>query len=432
VNHTYYFSPNYLRRSDMALTLALSTAPAYRTWQAYDPGERVSVDERYAAMPVLTKKEIRESFPQGLVPGLRSVADGLHHGEIEYVQTSGTTEEKVTNNWNQAWWNASEIASWKLNTHTAHLDGTQREAQLASALSVGFLSEKDLPMDARCLDRFLFLNEKVSAREWEDRHFQRMVRELADYQPEILEVNPSLLARLCWWAFDHGVPLYQPKAILLTYEFISALHVRSIRKVFQSPLVSSYGATEVGYVFMECEHGTMHQNTEFCRVDFQPVKPEHGSADLGRILVTTFGNSWVSLVRFDVGDLGRLDTRTACPCGRREGMRLAAIEGRLTNVTFTTQGKMVTTKALDDALATIENLRDYFVEQNSGSDYAVKLVTIGSADRAMEEARAALRVLYGLGAKISLEVCRDLDPAASGKYRRTRVNFDYDAKGLLA
>lgn len=425
-------SSEYQQQSHTSLSLALASAPAYRTWQTYDPGERVSADERYAAMPVLTKKEIRDSFPQGLVPGPRSVAEGLQRGEIEYVQTSGTTEEMVINIWNQAWWNASEMASWKLNAHTAWLDGTQREAQLTSALSVGVRSETDLPMAARRLGRFLFLNEKTSAREWEERHFQRMARELEDFQPAVLEANPSWLARLSWWAFDHGVSLYQPQVIIFTYEFVSALHVRSIRQVFQSPLASSYGATEVGYVFMECEHGTLHQNTAFCRVDFQPLKPEHGGPDLGRILVTTFENPWASLIRFDVGDLGRLDTRAACPCGRQDGFRLAAIEGRLTNVTFTTRGEMVSTKTLDDALAPIVGLRDYFLEQHSANEYGVKLVVSGTADRAVSEVRAALAALYGSDAQFSLEVCSDVAPAVSGKYRRTRVNFDYHAGGLLA
>jgi phenylacetate-CoA ligase len=427
-----FFSETYWQRSRTALDLALETAPVYRSWQTCDPGKEAPIDARYQAMPELTKKDMRESFPQGLVPSGRRVEEGLASGEIEYVNTSGTTEEKVTNLWNQTWWNAAERASWKLNAHTAHLDGTQPEAQLTSALSVGVRSEQDLPMSARRLGRFLFLNEKVSPREWTDAHYARMLAELAEYRPEVLEANPSYLAHLAWWALAQGRQVYSPRVILFTYEFASALHVRDIRRVFQSPLVSSYGATEAGYVLMECEHGTLHQNTEFCRIDFEPLKPEYGGPELGRILVTTFQNPWTSLVRFDVGDLVRLDPRPACPCGRAEGLRVLAVEGRSANLTFTTGGRPITTKALDDQLARVAGARDYTLEQTAPRAYRLLLVASENPAAAASQAREVLEALYGPGAEVTVELQADLEPGPSGKYRRTRALFDYSVKGFFA
>jgi hypothetical protein len=35
--------------------------------------------------------------------------------------TSGTADESVTNIWNQDWWNASEPASWSLNSKIPEL-----------------------------------------------------------------------------------------------------------------------------------------------------------------------------------------------------------------------------------------------------------------------------------------------------------------------
>jgi len=414
------------------LTLGLETAPAYRLWQALDPGEAFSPDERYAALPVLTKKDLREHSPQGMVPNRLSVDEGLRRREIELVKTSGTTEESVTNIWNQTWWNASEAASWKLNAHTAFLDGTQQEAQLASALSVGFLSEDDLPATARVLDRFLFLNEKATPKEWHERHYARMVQELKDYRPDLLEANPSYLARLAWWVSAKGLRLHQPRVVIFTYELPSAMQLESIRNVFRVPLVSSYGSTEAGYVFMQCEHDTFHQNTDFCRVDFQPLKIEHGGPSLGRILVTTFQNPWTSLIRFDVGDLVRLDERPLCPCGRTEGFRLSAVEGRLENATFTTQGRLVTTKAVDDALAVVPDLREYQLTQRSPREYALRVVVKASASRAIAGARSALQALHGHEANLAIEQVEDIEPSLSGKYFRTRAEFGMDEKGLFA
>ena len=413
------------------MTIGLSTVPMYQSWRRFDPGEDFPIDHRYAVLSELTKNDIQRYFPQGLVPYQRNVAEGLRRGEIEFVQTSGTTAERVTNIWYQPWWNASETASWKLNRHTAKLDGTHREAILASAMNVGVRSDRDLSMRERTLGRFLFLNEKVDAREWTDRHYQRMLDELEEYRPVVLEANPSLLARLCWWAFEKGLRVYQPQVMVFTYEYISAMHLRSIRQVFQAPVVSSYGATEAGYVFMQCEHGVFHQNTEFCRVDFQPLNNVHSGPTLGRILITTFHHPWMSLIRFDVGDLVRRYENTSCPCGRNEGFLLSAMEGRLAHATFTTKGRLVTTKQVDDALSAIDGIRDYQLEQHSASVYTLQLVMVDDPTPVTQASLSALHMLYGSDATIRIEPCEDIEPTVSGKYRRTHAGFDFDVKRLF-
>jgi phenylacetate-CoA ligase len=426
-----FFTTDYYLRSKEALTIALSTAPVYDSWRPADPGEKFPIDYRYAKLSELTKNDIRDYFPSGLVPCHRDVAEGLRRGEIEFVETSGTTDERVTNIWYQPWWNASEAASWKLNRHTANLDGAHREAILASAMNVGFRSKADLSMRERTLGRFLFLNEKATVREWTDHHYRRMLDELEEYRPVVLEANPSLLARLSWWAIEKGARVYQPQVIVFTYEYVSAMHLRDIQRVFQSPVVSSYGATEVGYVFMQCEYGVFHQNTDFCRVDFKALPVVHGGPSVGRILLTTFNHPWVSLIRFDVGDLVRQYEEPSCPCGRDEGFLLSAVEGRLAYATFTTDGRLVTTRQVDEALSAIDDVRDYQLEQHSANLYVLQLVTIGDPQAATRAGRAALRELYGSDADVQIELCADIEPTVSGKYRRTHASIELDIKRLL-
>lgn len=426
------FSDEYQQRSLAVLTQGLSEVPAYASWRNYDTGENRPVDERYAALPELTKKEMRENFPSGFVPPARKVEDGLKSGELEIVETNGTTEEKVKNLWNQAWWNASEAASWKLNSATRELDGTHREALLTSALSVGVRSPDELPMSDRILGRFLFLNEKDHPGQWNAAQYERMAGELETFAPQVLEANPSYLARLAWWAAKHNVRLYQPRVIVLTFELPSLLSLRSIRHVFSCPLVSSYGSTETGYVFMQCEHGMFHQNTRFCRVDFQPFKKQFGGPALGRILVTPFQNSWTTLVRFNVGDLVRLSERGFCPCGRREGYQLSAIEGRWADATFSSEGKPVTPRQADAALASVIGLRDYQLEQTSAHHFLLRLLVSGDPHLVIRACRVALRAVYGQGTHIDMELRDELGFSASGKFRRVWGNRPVEIASLLA
>src|SRR5215469_7074035 len=97
--------------------------------------------------------------------------------------------------------------------------------------------------------------------------------------------------------------MFSPGAIVFTCEFISAIHLEVICRFFSSRLISSYGTTETGFVLEECEKGFLHENIDFCRIDFHPLKDEYGGPELGRMLVTTFGNPWNAVIKFDTGDL---------------------------------------------------------------------------------------------------------------------------------
>jgi len=258
-----------------------------------------------------------------------------------------------------------------------------------------------------------------------------MARELAVYRPVVLEANPSLLARLAWWALDNGKQLFSPAVIIFTYEFPSRIHLEAFRRVFTSPLVSSYGSTETGFVLMQCEDGLFHQNTDFCRIDFQPLLARHGGPDLGRILVTTFDNPWTSIVKFDMGDIIRLHPTGTCTCGRSEGFVVQAIEGRVANATFTIDGRLVTTMALDSRLAQVPEIRDYHMEQHTRTEYELQVVLTDVAEEVQERIRQVLKALYGEGGRFKVEVVPDLLPGPAGKYRRTEADFEFDQKGLF-
>jgi len=428
------FSADYYSRSLDVLETALGEVAAYRSWRAFDLGPKCPVDRRYAAMPALTKQDIRQHFPQGLLPNDNDFKHGLANGEIAFVETSGTIDSSVTNIWNQKWWDASERASWKLNSYANKIaTGSHPEAILSNPLNVGFISDTvELPMGKRRLARFLYLNEKTDPLSWTLEYMDRMIRELEIFKPVVLEANPSLLAKLCRYIATTKKTVFQPQLIVFTYEYPSEFHYRQIRRVFDVPIASSYGTTETGYVFMQCEAGKFHQNSQFCRVDFHPLKPEHGGPRLGRILVTTFNNPWYYIVRFDVGDLVRIDERGECPCGRDSGLILEAIEGRLTNVTLTCSGRLVSLRELDKALSVLEGIDEYRLEQPGEGVYHLYLVSQRrDKDRLSEQASEILKGLYGRDAEVSVSYQGAIPPENSGKYSLAKTLFPVEIEHYL-
>lgn len=423
------FPENYSAESQNLLETALASVPGYVSWRRDDPDQMHNIDLRFAAMPILTKEDLRAHFPRGFMYPDRDLEAGLASKDIQFVKTSGSSGEQVTNIWNQIWWNKSEVASWQLNSHAcANSTGMPREAILASPLSVGFKSDHgDLPMERRLLDRFLFLNDLADPLAWTDSYMDRMIDEINIFRPATLEANPSLLSKLCRYIIQNNRSVFQPSLIVITYELMSRLHLKNIRAVFNSPLASSYGSTETGYVFMECEAGKLHQNIDFCRVDFQPLKKKHGGPLIGRILVSVFQNPWTAIIRFDVGDLVHIDENQSCPCGRKHGLILSAIEGRTINLTLTTEGLAITQRMADEVISGIDNIQEYKLVQTGPMAYDLYVVCNGSHFHDITlRAYQVLRELYGQDANITVKRVDAFAPEASGKYRLVSAEFGID------
>lgn len=424
---------NYHSASAAALEQSLAEVPFYQRWKSFDPGGNVPVEQRYAALPILTKRDIRAYMPKGFVPGTRNFKAGMESGEIELVMTSGTTEDRSSIVWYQPWWDASELAAATLHTGLDKvINGRQKEAVLTTPLCAGTVCHiGDLPIEERTLGRLLFLNQQPDPARWTARDMDRMIDELDSFKPDLLEADPAYLAILCRYAMTHDVTLYQPHFISLTYEYPSRMHYRQIRKAFPNiPVLSSYGSTETGHLLTECEHGRFHQNTRFCRLDFQPLAPRHGNALIGRVLVTTLGNPWVSLIRFDIGDLVRLESGR-CPCGRSAGLTVSRVLGRVRDMTFTTAGRAVPVDELDRIAGESDAVTAYQLEQTGPRDFVFHTVVAPGQTVPVTDLVTALQSLYGADARITHRPESSIPTEPSGKFRLARTIFPWDADSLF-
>lgn len=407
---------------------ALGNVPFYERWRLHDPGTDQPVEKRYASLPRLTKRDIRAHMPRGFVPRDRDFKAGVEDGEVELVLTSGTTEDRSSIVWHQPWWDASEQAAATLHTGLDKvINGHEREAVLTTPLCAGTVCHiGDLPVEERTMGRLLFLNQQADPALWSSRDMDRMIRELATFKPKLLEADPAYLAILCRYAADQGHSLVKPDFISLTYEFPSCLHYRQIRRVFpDTPILSSYGSTETGHILTECEHGRFHQNTKYCHLDIQPLASSPESSLTGRLLVTTLGNPWVSLLRFDIGDLVRLETR-ACPCGRVAGLTISRVLGRVRDLTFTGEGRAVTVDDLDRVVGQTDSLVTYQMEQTTHHDYVFHFVAAPGQEVPAADILSGLRSLYGSGARITLRSESAIPTEPSGKFRLARTVFTWN------
>jgi phenylacetate-CoA ligase len=414
---------------------SLDAVPAYSRWRRLDPGPSRSVSERYRSLPTITKRDLRAFFPDGFVPRGEDIGKALTDGEVSYVQTSGTTDDRVTLLWSQSWWDKSERQSWLLNSLASRVaTGTHREVVMASPLCVGPPPcRRALSVSERTIGRLLFVNNSVGTDVWRARDIRRMASEMDSYAPVVIEADPPYLAAFARAAWLMGIRVQCPRMVVLTYSYPSLAHLRWIGRLFPVPTVSSYGSTEAGYVFMQCERGMFHQNTRGCRVDVLPWKNRFGGPMVGSIVVTPFGRRWFSVLRFHVGDIIRLSPEP-CGCGRSDGLTAVSIEGRGRDVTFTGEGLPVTVGMLDAAVGSIEGILTYRLNQSASGHCVLRVVLDGTVDRrgVREQAISALKTTYGRVESPKVIFVSRIVPEPSGKYRLARSFVPRSADSLIA
>lgn len=404
-----------------ALTHCATRVPLYRGLAAPEASHDLEAACRQALerFPILTKDRLRGAFPHKLVPDGVVLAEALKKQEVAFVGTSGTTGERVQVLWHQPWWDAQERDGFRVNATTRACveQPGYCEAVLTTPVCSGNLCHVGrLTMEMRTLDdNLLFLNQTVDPALWTDEDVLRMADELDEFEPVALEADPAYLAFFTVRLARLGRKPFRPKFIDLSYEFPSRLHVRAIQRAFGCPVLDAYGSTECGFVFMECDAGRLHHNAAWSHVEVVPVEGLDGA---GLLVVTPLRNPWLNLVRFHTGDLVK-PASGRCSCGRDDGLVLDGIEGRVKDCVVRADGRFVSVRTVDRALAATPGLLHYRLVQKGPGDFELDLVADENEPLDKEHAASALEPV--LGARPTARVATSVPVEASGKFRLCRA-----------
>ncbi|MGQ9424686.1 phenylacetate--CoA ligase family protein [Gilvimarinus sp. F26214L] len=151
--------------------------------------------------------------------------------------------------------------------------------------------------------------KRLSAFNLNDQSMADYYRELQAFRPRYLYGYVSVIEALARFIRDQGLgPIVGIKSIITTSEILYPKSRAVIEAAFQVSVFNEYGCGEVGSVAHECEDGRLHLMADnlFVEVD--------GDRE-GELLVTDFFNYKTPLIRYRVGDYGRLSD-SACSCGR--------------------------------------------------------------------------------------------------------------------
>lgn len=211
----------------------------------------------------------------------------------------------------------------------------------------------------------------------------------------------------------------RPKGIISSSMMLLPHERMLIEKFFKTRVTNRYGCEEVSLIASECErHEGMHLNIEHLVIE---VLREDGTDALpgepGRIVVTDLMNFAMPFVRYQVEDVGVLSEKK-CSCGRALPL-LDHVAGRMADFLIREDSSQVAGISLiENTLTKISGLEQMQIVQEDMRHIDINLVPATSFGDDNKKALVDyLKLIFGQGTAIHINMVKQILPEPSGKYR---------------
>ena len=385
--------------------------PIYQKLLAGALGGRAGI-AKFQQLPFLAKRALREGFPGNFLPAGQTLDFLLEQKLVELEHTSGTSEERVPVILGRGWWDAQEERALRLNPFIARVldefPGARRATLVAPACNGLTCPTAWMSREQRTVGNTRFLNLARIPFVLSEAESARMADEISDWSPQFLDVDPVHGAWLARYCERRGIRFPSLRFVLASYEFVSVVHRRILERAFGVPVFNLYGSTETGHLLVQDDSGRM-------KCGYDTAYLEIVNADesgVGELVVTTFANEYMPLLRYRIGDLAQ---RHARPYGNDY-----TLHGRIRDALRTRDGRQVTTAQVDCCFAESTGIAHYELSQDGPGEARLRVVADGTETSGWRQTARELEALLGLRKELELESVPLLLPAASGKFRLTR------------
>ena len=229
-------------------------------------------------------------------------------------------------------------------------------------------------------------------------------------KPDVLYGPLSSLLILARRIAESPIKVRSPKVVVSTAEQLRSAHRDFLSAAFGTGVADFYGMTELGLVAYSKPKGN-----DYC-VMSEHLHLEHLPAEAGssleRLIVTDLGGGVMPLIRFDTGDLVKLDYT-------RKGTPIVLFSGREVDCLRRPDGTWISPYEITVALDLVPGIRQYQVSQRPDLtiDLYVTSVDVNSP-AAMDSACRVLRMVCGETARVEVHA-RMEEPLVPGRKQRT-------------
>jgi len=405
----YDHQPAALKSPDEKLREYVREVPLYRS--AIKTVDHSSSEQLLAALPFITKQEIKKDFPKNFLRYGHSLDELVAQKRVEIEHTAGTTDNRADLLLEYGWWARQEAWALSLNPTIARVlaenPGARRVA-ISSPACNGDITYHGTPSRKRrtlgktrvlSLSRFPFLLGSDD--------LDRMIEEALDWDPVFLDTDPVYAAVFALHCERRKVKFPSLKFITTSYEYTSVLHKRILERVFSVPVYNLYGSTETGHLMMEQNPGEMVPSTKVALLDVI----NEDDRGIGELVVSTLTNDYMPLLNYRIGDL--VERRRAT-----DGRTTYVLHGRAPDTLKAPDGRRITTRDIDQCFVGAEGLLHYRLHETSPGNFLLSTIADGTRDveAVIRAAAEKLEQLIRPSGAIELKPVKFLLPEGSGKF----------------
>ena len=373
-------------------------------------------------LPILTKANVFDGGDRLISPS--------YDGRVFEGRTSGSTGDAMRfkqDSRQLAWVDASQARGrrwWGVERGDRMVVLWSRPAERSATIEMRIWVKNAL-RNVTHFDAFKDFDEAKAA---------EIAKTIERRRPRMLYGYGSSLGRLAQLLDASGVSLSEaarPRVVEYSADHMYP-HERALaEKVFGAQVITAYGASECGAVAQQCKRGNLHVSIDHAVVEI--VKPDGSAAvpdENGRILLTTLNNKAMPLLRYEVGDIGRL-LGHPCPCGLPlPCMHLES--GKSADVIDTSRKRGVNAHVFDwinIALMKedVRGIRQFLVGQTGPDSFELSVVREARFDpRSVELFITKMRDYLGEQIEVSTTFVEELPLSRTGKRRYFEKRFGND------
>lgn len=249
--------------------------------------------------------------------------------------------------------------------------------------------------------------------------FEDNIAQINAFKPDVLRGYGSYIGTIFRRAWEQGLPLFRPKAVVYTADRMADSDRLLIETQFGLPVLSTYQATEVLHIAFQCERReAFHLNLD--HVALRAVDKGGktlGPGGTGQIVISNLTNRGTVLLNYKLGDVVTLG-RSACPCGRTLPT-IKRIEGRADDLIVRPRGQIVHSLAVVANLQAVPGVVQVQLVQEDLQSFLLRLVYAGGTgwEETCRGLEVALRSVLGNDIAVKIERVDAIPPDSGGKVR---------------
>lgn len=261
-------------------------------------------DKDFMQLPLLEKTMVRE------------FKDSFYNkdkcGKIQVYKTSGTTGIPLDIYWEKNDYIKSNFYTWYLRKKWYGISPADKYCTFHSVLDIdGISSLEDVAILSN--GRIMSLGRCMC----NDSIVKKYIDLINNFEPIWVLGQPSFLYQIACYLERNRQRINSLKYIELNGEFVETGVREKLQSIFNIPIGELYGSVEFNGIALRCPYGHMHVLTGNVYIEQTPND---------ELIITGLTNSYMPLIKYRLGDYGRLFD-TTCDCGLN-GQILQLARGR--------------------------------------------------------------------------------------------------------